>query len=290
MKRVMFCVALLFAPINTGCAPDPTPVSTEIQFEAMVGDQAFDCTKEYSNIGMDKGTLKPLDLRIYIHNVRLIRADNGEEVPFTLTEDENFQGAGVAMLDFENGAGSCKNGTSELNVTLKGMAPKYAYKGIKFVMGVPTSLNHQDLTATPAPLNVTTMSWSWKAGRIFMSAMGRNDKGIHLVHIGSTGCKGDPETGDSVTCSKPNRPEMVLNAFDPAMNKVIVDWGKIFSKSTVGASVTDCREFEGVKYCGCHSHGPAAICNGPLANFGITFSDGTIDTSSQAVFRVAPLQ
>lgn len=289
MKKWIPSILLICVVPLLGCQPDPTPVSTELQFSAMVGKEAFDCTKEYKGMGTDKGTLKPLDLRMYIHNIQLVRADNGEKVPFKLDDVEGFQAKGVALLDFENGAGNCQNGTPELYTTLKGKAPRYTYKAIQFTLGVPKDINHTDLTAAPAPLNLTTMSWTWKAGRIFMSAMGQNDQGIHLVHIGSAGCTGDPETGDSVKCMKPFRPEYTLNTFDPQKNKIVIDWGAIFSGNAVGKDVKGCRQKKGPKRCGCHSRGPSELCSPPFSKFGISWETGQSKSTTQAVFRVAPL-
>ncbi|MEM1008057.1 MAG: MbnP family copper-binding protein, partial [Myxococcota bacterium] len=275
-----------------GCAEDPTPVPTEITFQAVVGDQAFDCSKEYQGVGRDSGTLKPVDLRMYIHNIRLVRdSADSEEVPFTLSKVQDYQddASGVALLDFEDGKGNCKNGNATMHVKLKGMAPKYRYKSIKFAMGVPENHNHKDPTSAAAPLNVTSMTWNWKAGRIFMSAMGSNDKGVHLVHIGSAGCKGDPELGEDVQCAKPFRPEYTLTGFDPAQQKVVLDWKTIFSGSNVKDQPEGCNEFEGVNYCGCHSRGPDTVCSPPFTNFGMSWSDGQITSNNQKVFRVENL-
>ena len=44
-----------------------------------------------------------------------------------------------------------------------------------------------------------------------------------FVHIGSTGCTGNPVTGETVSCARPNRMDVEFATFDPARQKVVLD-------------------------------------------------------------------
>ncbi|QGM99702.1 metallo-mystery pair system four-Cys motif protein [Methylocystis parvus] len=44
-----------------------------------------------------------------------------------------------------------------------------------------------------------------------------------MLHLGSTGCKGDPITGEIVACATPNRVPVTLARFDPVKQRVVLD-------------------------------------------------------------------
>ena len=268
----------------------------EIRFEARVAEQPFACGQTYTGLGTDAATATPQDFRFYVHDVRLV-TDSGEEHPVDLADDGAHQGGGVALLDFEDGTGSCTNGTTELFTTLKGTvraqprhneAGESVYSEIRFKIGVPHEQNHADLTTLPAPLNDTTMSWSWNAGHIFFAAWGVfGDKTpFDLgVHVGSTGCEGDAMAGEVVACSKQNLPEIALAGFDHDSSKILVDWGALFGKLSLAAPPTTCEEKDGEPDCACHSFGPAPLCTPMFDSLGLDWSSGDV-VAGQAMFRV----
>lgn len=49
----------------------------EVNFEAKVGTQAFDCGKTYE-VGASSSVVKPLDFKLYVHDVRLLDASDHE--------------------------------------------------------------------------------------------------------------------------------------------------------------------------------------------------------------------
>ena len=138
-----------------------------IQFKAVVGEEVFACGHSYTGIGTTKSTIQPKDLRFYIHNVRLLD-ETGKEVPVHLNQDGKWQLEDVVLLDFENGTGRCSNGNADLNMEVSGTVPGgHTYRGVRFLLGLPFDKNHTDITTMPPPLNLTSMSWSWNAGRKF---------------------------------------------------------------------------------------------------------------------------
>jgi len=102
--------ALLLAPLGLlfplqGCGGDDTtgePVT--LTFDGRVGGEPFECGGSYDGVGSTDTTLEARDLRFYVHDVRLVRAD-GTEVPVSLEQDGMFQVEDVALLDFEDGSG-----------------------------------------------------------------------------------------------------------------------------------------------------------------------------------------
>ena len=166
--------------------------------------------------------------------MRLTRANN-TSVPLTLGKNTAYNltkgGERVSLIDLENGTGSCTEGDAKINATITGTVPEGAYTGVRMYMGVPFPLNHTDITSAPAPLDLAAMNWSWQSGRKFnkievvdpAGAAGTWASKAFFVHLGSTGCTGNPATGATVSCSRSNRMAIRLAKFDPTTQKVAID-------------------------------------------------------------------
>lgn len=194
--------ALAALSLLTACNLPPAPGSLS-QFEAprqsfrilfspAVNGQPFACGKSYPGIGNTQSTLEPRDFRMYISNLKLIKA-NGEAVALQLTQDDKWQKQTSALLDFEDKTGACETGTPETNFEIRGEAPAGDYQGLRFELGLPFELNHQDLSLASSPLNITSMFWSWRGGYKFLRAdMGTTGMPQgYFIHLGSTGCTGN---------------------------------------------------------------------------------------------------
>ncbi|RYE92741.1 MAG: metallo-mystery pair system four-Cys motif protein, partial [Myxococcales bacterium] len=173
---VALSLATAVVTASAGCSDDDddggaagsgggaTTRAVTIPFVARVADKAFACGQTYENLGTSKTTAKPLDFRLYVHDVRLVRA-GGEEVPVTLDQDGTWQNGGVALLDFEDGTADCTDGDAALNTSIKGTVPDHDdYQGIAFRFGLPADRNHLDSATATAPLNIPAMWWSWQSG------------------------------------------------------------------------------------------------------------------------------
>jgi uncharacterized repeat protein (TIGR04052 family) len=257
---------------GSGGAPGEGP--SVIAFEARVGAEAFSCQKTFGGLGTGKSEVEPLDFRLYVHDVRLV-TEGGQEVPFVLDQDGVWQHEGLALLDFEDKTGSCSNGTTGLNTTLRGKAPAGSYKGLRFKVGVPFALNHGDSAKAPSPLNLSTMFWSWNGGYKFLRVDVRLKEGApRNLHLGSTGCQG----GDAVTsCSHPNRPEISLDGFDPSSGKVIVDYAALVADTDLSK--------DGGGAPGCMSGVEDPECAAIFPRLGLSLSTGAPE-GSQSTFRV----
>jgi uncharacterized repeat protein (TIGR04052 family) len=254
----------------TGC--DLVPVV--LNFSAAVGEEPFSCGNIYHGVGASGADLIPADFRFYIHNVRLIRSD-GREAAIALDQDGIWQFENVALLDFEDRNPPCA-GNAAKNTSVRGIAPRSDYEGVRFVLGVPFALNHQNAATAPPPLNFTAMFWNWQGGYKFL----RVDDALDTVrvHLGSTGCVyGEP---DHITgCARPNRGEILLSGFDPDRDTIVVDLAELFADFDLHSNTPDTAP-------GCESSPMDLDCHLIFRNLGINFENGLPDPSRQRVFRV----
>jgi uncharacterized repeat protein (TIGR04052 family) len=262
----------------------PTTREIELQFEARVGSAVFDCTETYDQIGTSKVRVSMSDFRFYVYDVRLIdEADR--EVPLELTQDGQFQLENVALLDFENRTGSCVNGTPDTNALVKGVVPEGRFKGLRFGVGVPNALNHSDVAATAAPLNLTAMAWTWQLGRLFTRIDARvetssGNRPTFVIHVGSNGCQGNPAAGQTVTCARPNRAAIELTDFDPENDKIVLDYAKLVANVAVDQD-------QGGES-GCMASVSDPECQSLFEQLGLDLQSGSPGSSAQVVFGAEP--
>lgn len=267
-----------------------------IRFALAAGDQPVECGRDIAGLGTGGQPAQLHDARFYIAAPALIDAA-GHEVPIEL-EQNDWQYANLALLDFENKTGKCV-GSADLNDTIKGSAPRGRYKGFSFVIGVPSVvrdkdgkdviLNHSNFATAPAPLDLQSMTWNWQAGRKFIKievdpeggvtrpplkpkspadaangAGAQGDKSgdksdgaplmadapkaaplrvnedgtitvsTWMLHLGSTGCRGDAVKGEITSCTNPNRIPVKFASFDPARQRVVFDLKPLFAGIDLG--------------------------------------------------------
>jgi uncharacterized repeat protein (TIGR04052 family) len=212
---------LSFAALAACSSPAEQPI--EIAFAATVGAQPFSCQPSAGGFGGE-------ELRLYLHDFELVAA-NGQRAALRLADDGVWQDGVVAMLDFEDGSGSCRDGTEATRTKVVGSAPAGAWTGLRFRIGVPFSLNHADPAVAYPPVNLGRMNWGWRAGYKFIRFEGREAEGRRVsLHLGSTGCEGT--IGDIEKCSRPNRARVELAGFDPAASVVTFDLGLLVEAMT----------------------------------------------------------
>lgn len=253
----------------TDAGGDGGPVSRSytIRFRAEVGGEAFACGTTYDGFGPAADRSVTLtDFRFYVHQVELLAAD-GSATPLAITDDGTFQADDVALLDFEDG-GPCTMGTTETHTAITGTALEGAYTGIRFVLGIPFSLNHQDASAAHAPFNFTSMFWNWQGGYKFVRIDAINvvpggGGSLFAVHLGSTGCDGSPAGGVTM-CDRPNRSTIELTGFDPETSVVVADFAELMEgvDPTINTAATAP---------GCMSGATDPECNEVVPSFGIPF-------------------
>jgi uncharacterized repeat protein (TIGR04052 family) len=254
--------ATLAACSDNGNATEPAgPQPVALRFAAQVNGQAFSCTRSYPSVGTTNSTIQPLDFRFYVHNVRLVTR-SGQEVPVTMP-DNLWQRSGVALLDFENQTGTCTGGTADTNAIVSGTVPAGDYTRVRFTLGLPFALNHQDAATAPAPFNYTSLWWNWAAGykfaRLDFASTGQPQG--WFIHLGSTGCNAAAGNQSPTTCTEPNRVEVTLDNFDVARNVIVADVGRVVAQNNVDVNAGGAR--------GCMSGLTDPECPTVLSAFGI---------------------
>lgn len=195
MKKLLLLA--LFAIPHPGHAVEASQ-QVKLEFRAEVGEQPFACGRGYDNIGVTHSRITPSDFRFYVSDVELLDSD-GKGVPLELEQDGVWQYQNLALLDFEDGTSSCRNGNSGLHTAVTGNAPAGDYRGVRFALGVPFELNHGDPTIAPSPLNLSAMFCVWQSGYKFVK-----------IDMASNG---QPQASDA-------RPELSMKDKLAAMEKV----------------------------------------------------------------------
>lgn len=283
------------APTASAHGGERHTMKISVTFAAVAGTDAVSCGTPLTGLGTGSTTAALQDLRFYISNVRLTRR-NKTSVPLTLGKNNAYNltrgGNRVSLIDLENGTGACTEGDTRINATITGTVPEGEYVGIKMYMGVPFVLNHTDITAAPAPLDIAAMNWSWQSGRKFnkievidpAGAAGTWASKAFFVHLGSTGCTGDPASGATVSCSRSNRMAIRLAKFDPTTQKVAIDLKALLAGNDITVNRAGAP--------GCMSGATDPECGGVFGAMKIGWlADGTGSGSAlnggsgQAVFR-----
>lgn len=286
MKNQSLHAVVLFVAMMGGPAAADQPVT--VRFAAEMAGNAFTCAQAYEGIGSTGSTVEVADYRLFVTNARLLAA-GGEEVPIALDQDGIWQFDNVALLDFEDGSGTCVNGTPPMNTTLRGSVPAGDYVGLAFDIGVPFELNHRDPTLAASPLNLTAMFWNWQGGYKFvkldLATAGQPIEAVQTagdhagqaadkprargwsLHLGSTGCASESRTTPPVAaCANPNLVAIRFERFDPATNLVVIDPAPVLAQANVDHNTPETSP-------GCMSFLNDDDCVPVMSRLGLPFRD-----------------
>ncbi len=255
------CLVIGLAVATAGCEEETTPAQkrdVSIQLAAQVGAEPFACGTTFS-LGTSGTRVAPLDFRLYVHAVRLVRS-GGEEVEIELEDDGTWQRDGAVLIDFEDGSGTCQTGSAQTNTAIVGTVPEHDdYVAVRFRLGLPAELNHLDAATAPAPFNIPGMWWAWKGGYKFVRMdfdrvdLPAAEESAYYFHLGSTTCDGTPATGFS--CAFTNLAEITLD-LDIDSQAVVFDAAKLYEATDLALQpdfmtdfVPGCMAFEGDPEC-----------------------------------------
>lgn len=258
---------LLVTLLAAACTRQTEPL--EIPFALRLGDAAPDCDGAVAGVRLT-------DLRLFVHDFRLLDR-NGDEVPVELVERPPWQGESVALLDFETGAGPCRNGSREVNTSVHGVVAPGEYSGLRFRIGVPAALNHLDPLQAAPPLNLSSMHWHWQTGYKFLRAGVIDDDDGFWIHLGSTRCEGT--ASEPAGCRNANVPEVSLPGFTPGTGVVMLDLAPLLGTVDLDdGEATDC------------SSGPAeSSCHEAFRALGLDFESGK-SSGTPAVVRTTTIE
>lgn len=287
-SRNAAALGLCLAVALAACGGDEGTIQT-LQFSARIGAQPFACGTTYA-LGSAATSAQVEDFRLFVSQLRAVDAA-GKELPLPLVPDGLWQDENVALLDFENGAGPCSElGTALTNtaVTVKGQIPDGA--ALRFTLGVPAPVAHQNVGLAPPPLNLGAMFWSWQAGYKFMRvdfSTPATDPAVAasnqwLIHLGSTGCQSEAQSvAPAVACALSNRVEVTLPAFKPAQNTIVVDLAALLANIDVQVNTPGTAP-------GCMSGAADPECQALFTNLGLEASTGQCvnGCAAQKLFRL----
>lgn len=293
------CIAIVAAAASACSTAPVTPTVAgssqlvKLQFAAEVNGQPFACGQQYAKVGTTASTATPSDFRFYVSEVHLINA-SGQAVPVDLEQDRVWQLENIALLDFENGTGPCRNGTSGVNTAVRGNVPAGMYTGVRFTLGVPFSRNHGDPTVAPSPLNNTAMFWNWQGGYKFLKfdtassgqpaatkapdPQGGGNASGFSVHLGSTVCAAPSKTTAPSACQNSNRVTVEFKNFDPSKGTIVADIGRVLAGANLDVNAPQTSP-------GCMSFPKDADCPPVMGALGLAY-DGTPAPGAQRLFSM----
>lgn len=295
MKTWVSSLALLgtlSACSSTPPLPSAASQPVSINFAAEINGKPFVCGHSYPGVGTTQSKLTPSDWRLYISEVALLQAD-GQVVPVALTQDGIWQVDNIALLDFEDASGPCRNGTPAMNTSVRGQVPAGRYTGVRFTLGIPFERNHGDPTVSPAPLNSTAMFWNWQGGYKFLkfdttssgitpeSPAAASPQGAvtrYSVHLGSTACAAASRTSAPSACQHPNRVTVEFRNVDLAKRTIVADIGRVLAGANVDVNAPKTSP-------GCMSFPGDADCPPVMGALGLAY-DGQAAPGAQQLFGV----
>ncbi len=296
MKHHLIALAvtgLLAACSTTGPSGVTGQQTVKLNFAAEINGQPFTCGQQYAKVGTTGSTATPSDFRFYVSEVQLINA-SGQAVPVTLEQDGVWQLENIALLDFENATGPCRNGTTGLNTSVRGNVPAGTYTGVRFTLGVPFARNHGDPTVAPAPLNNTAMFWNWQGGYKFFKfdtassgqprttaapdPQGGGNASGFSVHLGSTVCAAASRTTAPSACQNSNRVFVEFKNFDPSKGTIVADIGRVLAGANVDVNAPQTSP-------GCMSFPKDADCPPVMGALGLAY-DGAAAPGAQRLFSM----
>jgi uncharacterized repeat protein (TIGR04052 family) len=255
---------ILLATILIVCAAcSAKNVPVHIEFAPVWTGNAIQC---------DSAELSLTDLRFYVSNVALIDS-RGNEHSVSITPDERWQQRGVALIDLEDGSGTCSNGTADIRASLEGIVTRSDFVGVKFTIGVPFEMNHANPLLAQPPLDDAAMHWHWRSGYKFLRAGISRQADSFWIHLGSTGCEGTIHNISG--CNSPNRVEVKFPEFSAESDLIAIELSELFQ----GVDLENGTRSD------CSSSPAERACAMPFAALGLNF-DGTSEPRPQRVFQV----
>lgn len=271
-------------------------VEGTLHFSAFVGGLSASCATTYDGLGSTNVRASLGDARFFISQIALKDA-SGSWVEPTLSSANAWQSSGVALLDFEDKSSECGDtGTVDVNDGVEFSVPTdssvaQASSGLRFSVGVPFELNHNDSATQPSPFNVPGMFWSWQGGYKFLkvdwlvdatSSSTTSATPRWNVHIGSTACASSAATSPPTEpCGRPNLATIELSDFDWRTDQITVDFGALVADADLSLDHGQAP--------GCMSS-PAEPddCTGVFSALGLAFDTGAcVDgCQGQSVFGV----
>lgn len=298
MNHLKLALIGSFALLTACSSSNDTAVESDevrdvsIAFAAEANNVAIDCDTQLTGLGTQNTNAALKEFRFYVHDLVLLD-DQGGVYDVTLDQNE-WQYQNLALLDFMSKDTSCSGAAKAVNTELAGavtVPTNTTFTKLRFTLGVPNNLNHQDRAIAPAPLDRASLHWNWQNGykfaRLDIAPVGGiarpSDAGFAAgtwnIHLGSTDCVGDPQLNESVTCARPNLPVVTLDITDLTSDVITLDYGELIATQNLN------QDLGGAP--GCMSGATDPECAALFTALGLDVSTGEADANlTQTVFRV----
>lgn len=259
-------------------ADPPGDVQTRtLHFQATAHGKALHCADPPRPLGSDQQLASLADLRFYVHDFAVIDAA-GTLYPAQLQAEAGWVLGNLALIDLEDGSGACSNGSAAQHRSVQlGWDGPAAVRGVQFRLGVPENLNHADVLAAKAPLNLSGLYWSWLGGYKHLRLdLATAPAAGWKLHLGATGCDQTPK---GTLCSHPNQSLIRLEQFDFGTQAATLDLGKLLAQSPLGA-----------EHGGCMADLDDPLCAPLLHALGLPAAATEAAGPAQSAFGAAPRQ
>ncbi len=270
----------LLSLLLTACTSggDPSPQDVRIIFFAETDTERVNCSQTLTGLGSENINASLRDLRFFVHDIVLFDI-GGTRYPYT-PRSNDFQSRNAVLMDFTNLSGDCQLSAKPDHTEITGTVSSHegvVYTSIEFKLGVPAELNHNDPATASAPLNNTEMHRDRTQGYVYARlSLAPESGGTWTFELASTGCSGDPELGESVSCERSNRPVVRLNNLDIERDNIVLNI------ATLLATI----DLEGDANGGCDASPSDPECSELFDKLALNASGNPINNSSPEVFSV----
>ncbi|PWB82457.1 MAG: metallo-mystery pair system four-Cys motif protein [Methylocystaceae bacterium] len=176
-----------------------------------------------------KGTVPPGDYRGFTFVVGVPSLAKGEDGKDIVLNHSNFATA-PAPLDIQAMAWNWLAGRKfvKIEVDPEGgvTRPPLPRRSVQTAAAAPSQTTDAAANSDPSKSD-SAKSDPPEAARV--NADGTVTVSTWMLHLGSTGCKGDPLTGEIISCASANRIPVRFAAFDPQKQRVVLDLESLFN-------------------------------------------------------------
>lgn len=232
----------LFAAINlSGCGDikSTNTINKSLTFIPKYKNELLKCLSPFRH---QNKTWHYSQLQFFVSEIE-VKNQDGQWKVWPLA-DNKYQGDNVALLGEYCQVNKDKSQSKQVVqgnwqlVFEHAIAPSKIGQ-LRFTVGVPFLLNHQNPLLQPSPLNVPNMFWVWQSGhkffRLDMEEVNELDqKDNWQFHLGSTGCKApSPLRAPTKPCINGNQAKITVdlkvNTQKNGFQNIEVDLASLFS-------------------------------------------------------------
>lgn len=229
-RRFVFLLSILSSVlVLSSCQQSSSELTFQLQFQ----QKTLTCQNSFLAKSLTSAESAPWFYQqalFFVSNLEQ-QTSSGEWLPIELASN-SYQSDGVVLIGDVCGD-DIKNWQAKFSKpSLTGNSK------IRFTIGVPFELNHQNPLTQASPLNLSSMFWVWQTGhkfvRIELYQQTDDIEDSWLFHLGSTGCSAvSPVRSPSKACRYPNRVDVEIDF--PSNGKITIDLAQLLKQVKLGS-------------------------------------------------------